>query len=96
MPSLQIRDLPDDLYQALSFRAHQEHRSLVQQAVAELRRIPALTAGERRQAVIAHIRATLRQPDGSPGPAPKALVREDRQRHVSPAPETLVRKDRER
>jgi plasmid stability protein len=40
MPSLQIRDLPDDLYQALSFRARQQHRSLAQQAVVELRRIP--------------------------------------------------------
>ena len=30
MPSLQIRDLPDDVYQALAFRAQQEHRSLAQ------------------------------------------------------------------
>jgi plasmid stability protein len=40
MPSLQIRDLPDDVYHALAFRAQQEHRRLAQQAVAELRRIP--------------------------------------------------------
>jgi plasmid stability protein len=44
MPSLQIRDLPDDVYQALAFCAQQEHRSLALQAVAELRRIPTLTA----------------------------------------------------
>jgi plasmid stability protein len=40
MPSLQIRDLPDDVYQAFAFHAQQEHRSLAQQAVAELRRAP--------------------------------------------------------
>jgi len=81
MSSLQIRDMPDDLYQALSFRARQEHRSLVQQAVVELRRVPALTAGERRQAVLARICATLQQqPDAPLSPAPETLVREDRGR----------------
>ena len=80
MPSLQIRDLPDDLYQALAFRARQEHRSLAQQAVAELRRIPALTAGERRQAVIARIRATMHKPEAALCPSPEDLVREDRER----------------
>jgi antitoxin FitA len=80
MPSLQIRDLPDDLYQALAFRARQEHRSLAQQAVAELRRIPALTAGERRKAVVARIRATLQKPEIWLSPSPEDLVREDRKR----------------
>lgn len=80
MPSLQIRDLPDDLYQSLSFRARQEHRSLAQQAVAELRRIPALSAAERRRAVIANIRATLGKPELPMTPSPEALVREDRER----------------
>ena len=80
MPSLQIRDLPDDLYQALSFRAHQEHRTLAEQVVAELRRIPELTAGERRKGVIAHIRATLHKPAGPLTPSPEALLREDRER----------------
>jgi len=80
MPSLQIRDMPDDLYQALSFRARQEHRSLTQQAVTELRRVPALTAGERRKVVVARIRSTLQQPDGALSPLPEALVREDRER----------------
>lgn len=80
MPSLQIRDLPDDLYQALAFRARQEHRSLAQQAVTELRRIPALTAGKRRQAVIVRIRTTLQKPVVPLSPSPEALVREDRER----------------
>jgi len=80
MPSLQIRELPDDLYQALAFRAEQEHRSLAQQAVAELRRIPELTGAERRKRVIAHIRATLKAPEVPVTPSPEALVREDRER----------------
>jgi len=80
MPSLQNRDLPDDLYQSLSFRARQEHRSLAQQAVVELRRIPALTVAERRRAVIANIRATLGKPEMPTTPSPEELVRADRER----------------
>jgi hypothetical protein len=74
MPSLRIRDLPDDLYQALAFRTRQEHRGLAQQAVAELRRVPTLTSGEPRQAVIVRIRATLHKPEAPLSPSP-----EDRQ-----------------
>lgn len=80
MPSLQIRDLPDDIYLALSFRARQEHRSLAQQAVAELRRIPALTSGERRKAMVERIRASLGTPEVPLGPSPEGLVRQDRER----------------
>ena len=80
MPSLRIRDLPDDLYQALSFRARQEHRTLAEQVVAELRRIPGLTAGERRRGVIAHIRATLQRPGGPLTLSPEELLRRSRER----------------
>jgi len=48
--------------------------------VVELRRIPELTAGERRKGVIAHIRATLDKPEGILTPSPEELVREDRER----------------
>jgi len=37
MPSLRIRELPDDIYQLLSLRAQQEHRSLAQQALVRHR-----------------------------------------------------------
>jgi plasmid stability protein len=80
MPSLQIRDLPDDVFQALALRAQQEHRSLAQQAVAELRRIPTLIAGERRRLVIARIRGTITDPARHLNPSPEELVREDRER----------------
>jgi plasmid stability protein len=80
MASLQIRDLPDDLYQALAFRAPQERRSLAQQAVVELRRIPALTAGVHRREVPARIGESLQKPEVLPSPSPEELVREDRER----------------
>lgn len=39
MPSLQIRNLPGDVYEALRLRAAREHRSLAQQAIVELRKV---------------------------------------------------------
>ncbi len=38
MPSLQIRNLPDDLYAAIKQEADLEQRSLTQQAIVILRR----------------------------------------------------------
>jgi len=81
MRSLQIRDLPEDVYEALAYRAQAEHRSLAQQAIVELRRIPELTARERRLQVLQEIK--------------KGIAMEAPQR-LSPAPEDLIREDRER
>ena len=81
MRSLQIRDLPEDIYEALAYRAQAEHRSLAQQAIMELRRIPELTARERRLQVLEEIE--------------KEMAMEPTQR-LSPAPEDLIREDRER
>lgn len=36
MASLQIRDMPDDLYESLKIKAEKDHRSLAQQAVVLL------------------------------------------------------------
>jgi antitoxin FitA len=36
MASLQIRDMPDDLYESLKFKAEKDHRSLAQQAIVLL------------------------------------------------------------
>lgn len=80
MPSLQIRDLPDDVYQSLAFRAEREHRSLAQQAVVELRRIPELTVRERRRRVLESIGESLRGAGQPLAPVPEDLVREDRER----------------
>lgn len=81
MASLQIRDLPDDVYEALSLRAQAEHRSLAQQAIVELRRIPELTARERRLKTLKELRTMIAQE------APRQLSR---------SPEELIREDRER
>lgn len=79
MPSLQIRDIPEDVYDALAERASTERRSLAQQAIAELARIPELESRRTRQAVIERLRVS--------GPVlpkkalnPVQIVRADRSR----------------
>ncbi len=81
MPSLQIRDLPDDVYEALAYRAQAQHRSLAQQAIVELRRIPELTARERRLEILKEL---------------KKRTETESPRTLSRAPEDLIREDRER
>ena len=81
MASLQIRELPDDVYEALARRARAEGRSLAQQAVVELKRLPGRDARERRRETVERLLGRL-----------GALPRRD----LQPAPETLIRKDRER
>lgn len=79
MPTLQIRQLPADVYEVLLARARREGRSLAQQAIAELRRLPELEARERRLAQLARLRnraPLLRPPFGDPAD----LIREDRDR----------------
>ena len=81
MPSLQIRDMPEEVYEALAFRARLEHRSLAQQAVVELRRIPELLARERRLDVLGRLKQRIASEKPRRLPVPPAdLVREDRRR----------------
>ena len=80
MAILQIRDLPDDLYADLRLAAERGHRSIVQQAIVELRKAQALHTSA-RHAAIARIRAAQPTADGRKRvPAPEALVRADRKR----------------
>jgi hypothetical protein len=77
MPSLQIRDLPDDLYQRIAAAAKAEHRSLAQQATVELQRALCGDQPDRRTALVARLRAEQRRLDvGAPGP--ESLIRDDR------------------
>lgn len=79
MPSLQIRELPADLYEALALRARLEQRSLAQQAVTELRRT--LKDGSARKLVIADVRRRLREENARPPRLSiESLVSEDRAR----------------
>jgi plasmid stability protein len=81
MASLQIRDLPDDVYEALAYRAEAEHRSLAQQAIVELRRIPELTARTQRLEILKELRRRIETEKPLPLPrSPEDLVREDRER----------------
>lgn len=79
MASLQIRDMPEDVYEALAERAKEQRRSLAQQAIADLARIPELEARRNRQSVIDRLLATpSRLPADAPDPVD--LIREDRDR----------------
>jgi len=79
MPTLQIRDLPEDVYPGVSAVARAEHRSLSQQAVVELRRALGLAgAAQRSMAVLATLKSSQRRlPEDAP--SPESLVREDRE-----------------
>ena len=81
MATLQIRNLPDDLYQALVRKAEEERRSVSQQAIVELSRNLqlAIDAKAKRKRILAEIRKS------HPGlgrrlPDPVKLIREDRDR----------------
>ena len=82
MPSLQVRDLPQDIYRRLAEEAKRDHRSLSQEATVLLAR--ALGAPpdmrERRQALLAMLSENPIVRDVKSIPAPEALVREDRDR----------------
>ena len=80
MPTFQIRDLPDDVYQGVAAAARAEHRSLSQQAVVELRRALGLVdTAQRRQRVVAMLAASNRRLPAN-APTPEVLLREDRER----------------
>jgi len=80
MPSLQIRDMPVDVYEALAFRAEVEHRSLAQQAIVELRRIPELVGRERRLKALKAIRQRMENAPTKWSLDPADLIRADRER----------------
>jgi len=81
MPSLQIRDLPDAIYRALSLKALRERRSLAQQAVIELQRLAEVESKNRRLEALRELRESIRN-DGerNVGMAPADVIREDRDR----------------
>jgi antitoxin FitA len=81
MVSLQIRDLPPDVYDALAARAKAENRSMAQQAIVELRRLPELTVRETRKQVLAELRERRRERGLRELSIPaEQLIREDRGR----------------
>jgi antitoxin FitA len=80
MPTLQVRDLPEDVYIQLNYLAEKEHRSLTQEAIVLLKEAIASRIGnkERRRLLLEN-----RNPlgiDGNALPDPVDLIREDRDR----------------
>lgn len=78
MPSLHVRNIPDDLYAALRASADTEGRSLSAQTVAILRRALADSLVDR--AGVAQRIAARRRSAGVMSPSATDLVREDRDR----------------
>jgi len=81
MPLLQVRDIPQDLYEKLSQVAEAENRSIAQETIVLLKK--ALNYKEeriaRRKQVLEQIKLTkLPNVDGFPSPVD--LIREDRER----------------
>ena len=76
MPTL---ELPEDVYEALAERAQREHRTVEEQAVAELAAISEEESRRRRDEAIEWLRNAGPAFEG-PGLDPVAIVREDRER----------------
>ena len=80
MPTLQVRDLPEDIYLQLSYLAKKEHRSLAQETVVLLKESIESRLGdrERRKKLLKKIKEL--NIDGKKFPDPVQLIREDRER----------------
>jgi len=78
MPALHVRNIPDDLYEALKARAEAEGRSLSAQTVAILKRALADQLVDRAE--VARRIAARRRSAGVMTRSAKDLVREDRDR----------------
>ncbi|HQV31247.1 MAG TPA: hypothetical protein PKV71_05190 [Calditrichia bacterium] len=82
MPSLQVRDLPDHLYQKLKDMAAAEHRSISQQAIVMLEKGFAADdePGQRRREILAQFRRQADRISSYQLPDPVDIIAADRQR----------------
>ena len=80
MPTLQVRDLPEEIYSKLTYIAKKEHRSLSQETIVLLKEGISSRLGDcnRRRKLLEN--ANVLDIDGSALPDPEALIREDRER----------------
>lgn len=79
MPNLQIRDVPQDVYDALKADASMEQRSLTQQAIVTLRQAQQQRRSCHRSKTVEALQDSLRCFDFD-DQTPEALIAEDRQR----------------
>ncbi len=81
MPSLQVRELPENIYQALAKQAKEDHRSLAQEAVIVLARgLNLSVSGKSRRAKVLEDIETNRSHAHAQEIDPVTLIREDRER----------------
>ncbi len=80
MPTLQVRELPEDVYNQLSYLAEKEHRSLAQQTVVLLKEgiRSKLKAKERRRLLLEKAHELELSAEDLPDPV--VLIREGRER----------------
>ena len=82
MPSLQIRELPEPIYQKLKEQAAKEFRSLSQQAITVLARGLGLSQDprSRRKQILEQISKNPGNLSGATLPDQVVLIREDREK----------------
>jgi len=82
MPSLQVRDLPKQIYRKLQINAQKDHRSLSQQAIVTLKKGLDIDENpkERRRILVDQILSRRVLIDSDKLDDPVNLIREDRDR----------------
>jgi len=83
MSSLQVRELPENIYYQLKKKAEAEHRSLAQEAIAVLAKGlgVSISPKQRRSVLLQHIaQGSLFDNNAMSDLNPAVLIREDRER----------------
>jgi antitoxin FitA len=82
MPSIQVRDLPEQIYRKLQINAKKDHRSLSQQAIVTLKKGLGIDENpkERRRMLVDQILSRRVLIDSDKLEDPTNLIREDRDR----------------
>jgi antitoxin FitA len=82
MPSIQVRDLPEQIYRKLQINAKKDHRSLSQQAIVTLKKGLGIDENpkERRRMLVDQILSRRVLIDSDKLDDPTNLIREDRNR----------------
>ncbi len=83
MPTLLVRELPEDVYRRLKRLAESENRSLGQETVVLLRKAPAIDMShrQRRETLLETLR-DIEPVDTRGLPSPEEIIREDRDRRL--------------
>jgi len=82
MPSIQVRDLPEQIYRKLQINAKKDHRSLSQQAIVTLKKGLGIDENpkERRRMLVDQILSRRVLIDSDKLDDPTNLIRKDRDR----------------